>query len=409
MIELREGEAAPVDLSDGDVAHLETVAGGVFSAGRRDTVSGKVHITVRRHAGLWTLPSGRTLCIHPRKGGAADLLAWLAAVDPFMQAITWGHLVRWGGGEGAVTTVLVRTFCGALLAQMAVAGPRREYQSVDGDLEFVRGAVRWSALAQRAAAVTIPCRYWERTPDTDLNRLFAAALDMASSQSVLAAAGGHELIRLRRAFGLVPRAYSSSIADLTRPLRRVDAAFEPVRALAVAVLAGLGRAHGGTERALAFSVNIERLFERTVEAALSTQSWDHPPRFQAPPPYSADGRTGDSRMDALVKLDGQPIVVDAKYAQTASKGHLYQVLAYMKMTSARLGVLVYPAGAVLDARCYRGQGGDPWTVLALEIDPVAIAKGGREAVAAAGAGVRAAIMAEMDGTSCSTASTPAHG
>ncbi len=126
MIELREGEAAPVDLSDGDVAHLETVAGGVFSAGRRDTVSGKVHITVRRHAGLWTLPSGRTLCIHPRKGGAADLLAWLAAVDPFMQAITWGHLVRWGGGEGAVTTVLVRTFCGALLASEFI---RRFYDS----------------------------------------------------------------------------------------------------------------------------------------------------------------------------------------------------------------------------------------------------------------------------------------
>jgi 5-methylcytosine-specific restriction endonuclease McrBC regulatory subunit McrC len=396
VIELREGEATPVDLSDNDIAHLETVAGGVFSATRRDTKTGRVQVTIRRHAGLWTLPSGRALCIHPRKGGAADLLGWLAAIDPFMHSVTWGQIVRWGGSEGAVASVLVRTFCGALLAQMAVAGPRREYRSVEGDLEFVRGAVRWSALAQQAAAVTIPCRYWERTPDTDLNRLFAAAIDAASGQPVLAAAGGHELVRLRRAFGMVPRSYSPSVADMTRPLSRVDASFEPVRSLAVALLAGLGRGHGGSERALAFSVNIERLFERTVEAALSTQTWDHPPRFQAQPPYLADGRAGDSRLDALVRLEGQAVVVDAKYAQAASKVHLYQVLAYMKMLGARLGVLVYPSGAQLEARRYRGQSGsDPWTVLAVEIDPVAIAHGGRAAVAACGVALRAFISAEV--------------
>jgi 5-methylcytosine-specific restriction endonuclease McrBC regulatory subunit McrC len=403
VIELREGEATPVDLSDDDITHLETVTGGVFSASRRDARTGKVHITVRRYAGLWTLPSGRVLCIHPRKGGAADLLGWLAAIDPSMQSVTWGQIVRWGGSEGAVASVLVRTFCGALLAQMAVAGPRREYRSVEGDLEFVRGAVRWSALAQQAAAVTIPCRYWERTPDTDLNRLFAAAIDAASGQPMLATAGGHELVRLRRAFGLVPRSYSPSVADMTRPLSRVDASFEPVRSLAVALLAGLGRGHGGAQRALALSVNIERLFERTVEAALSTQTWDRPPRFQVPPPYLADGRAGDSRLDALVRLEGHVVVVDAKYAQTASKGHLYQVLAYMKMVDARLGVLVYPSGAALDARRYRSQsGGDPWTVLAVEVDPVAIAHGGRAAVVACGAALRAAVSAESVDSSRST-------
>ena len=296
-------------------------------------------------------------------------------------------------------------FCGVLLSQMATAGPRRDHQPVDGDLEFVRGAVRWGAPAQQAASVTVPCRYWERTLDTDLNRLFAAAIDTASGKALLAAAGGHVLVQLRRAFAMVPRTYSAVVADVTRPLRRMDAAFEPARALAIALLTGLGRGHGGTDHAVAFSVNVERLFERTVETALSTQAWDVPPRFQAPPPYLADGGPGNSRLDALVKLDGQLVVVDAKYAQAASKGHLYQVLAYMKMLGARLGVLVYPSGAQLDARRYRGQsGGDPWTVLAVEVDPVLIAHGGRAAVAACGAMLRAFISEEVVD---STPSTPA--
>jgi hypothetical protein len=136
---------------------------------------------------------------------------------------------------------------------------------------------------------------------------------------------------------------------------------------------------------------LARLFERTVEAAVLTQTWDGAPEFQSRPHYVADGEEEDSRIDALVQLCGKQLVIDAKYASAFTKGHLYQVLAYMKMLGAHHGALVYPAPAELPGRTFRSAPGQPsWQVRLHEVDVLSVASG-TGALADLGATLRSSL------------------
>jgi len=46
------------------------------------------------------------------------------------------------------------------------------------------------------------------------------------------------------------------------------------------------------------------------------------------------------------------VVVDAKYKASVSSGNLQQIVAYCLLLGARCGVLVVPAGAIVDRRSY---------------------------------------------------------
>jgi 5-methylcytosine-specific restriction endonuclease McrBC regulatory subunit McrC len=373
MKEAREGVPVDLDLAAGDVIHLRSVLGPTSTFELLST--GRYRTLVRRVAGLWALPSGETLTVHPTKGGGADVFAWLCAVDPRFQPVKWRGTAREGSEvRGNVASVVVRAFAALLEEELARAGPRRDYQRRETDTNVVRGTIRWAALARRTSPVPVPCRFWTRDLDTPLNRLFAAAIFAASAHRDLRDAGGTQLERLRGLFGHIPRLPPAWIVDRTRPLPRLEAGFEAPRSLAIAVIEAVGLAHGGPQRALAFSVDLWRIFELTVEAAVLTQSWDQAPEFQAVPPYLADEDFETSRIDALTWLRGEPIVIDAKYATRFSKEHLYQVLAYMKMLGSRRGALVYPAGSNVGVERFWSAPGRPeWEVRLYEVDPVEVA------------------------------------
>ncbi|MFM2418039.1 MAG: hypothetical protein RL385_2762 [Pseudomonadota bacterium] len=182
---------------------------------------------------------------------------------------------------------------------------------------------------------------------------------------------GPQLPLLLGILGQVPPLLAPDILNLDRPLSRAESEYEPVRRLAVVLLESLGLVHGGARTSVAFKVDLARLFERTLECAIRTQRWSKPPEFQKRPAYA--GEAGErSAIDALVHREDGPLVVDAKYASAFSKGHLYQVLAYMKMAGAERGALVYPAGAEIGSRRYRGTGAERWEVVVHELDPVAL-------------------------------------
>jgi hypothetical protein len=163
--------------------------------------------------------------------------------------------------------------------------------------------------------------------------------------------------------------------DLERPLSRLDAPFEPVRRLAVALIVATGHGLGGNNRSVEFHVDLARLFERTVEAAVALEAWDRAPVPQFRPPYLAGELDGNSRIDVLAVAGDRKLVIDAKYTSAFSKGHLYQVLAYMKMLDASHGALVYPEGAEVPALRFasRAPSAHPWRVDVVFVAPQKVA------------------------------------
>ena len=386
LIEVREGTPRKVTLSAREADFMRGRLGHRF-------VSDGSTITVRRSAGLWALPTGRTLLVRPTKGDGADLLGWMAAVDRRFAGVRWGSLALEGGTSGDVVAIMVRVFCAWLEAELASAGPRRDYQPQHRELSTLRGRIVWNDLARKSLPVRVPCRYWERNLDTPLNRLFAQALNACWTSPVLNAAAPVSLERLRRFFARVPARAPDIMLDLDRPLSRLDAPFEPVRRLAVALILASGHGLGGDERTLEFHVDLARLFERTVEAAVALETWDRPPVPQFRPPYVAGDADGNSRIDVLAVAGGQQLVIDAKYTSAFSKAHLYQVLAYMKMLDASHGALVYPVGAEVPATHFSSLGvaANAWRVELLFVDAQKIATVvGRDELARLGAALRIA-------------------
>ena len=327
----------------------------------------------RRLAGLWTLPSGATLVVEPRKGSGADLFAWICAIDPRLIGHFRG-LASAGTSAGDVGQVAVRTFCALLLGLVQRTGARRQYRERREERATLRGRVEWAAYARQSVSLRIPCVHWERDLDTPLNRLLSLVLHRIAASEVLRKAGGGDLAFLLDVFGHVPQTPPASVRDLGLPLSRLDAEFEPARRLAVVLLDELGLALGGSHAGLSFQVNLARLFEQTVERAVCTVAWSEPPAFQFRPAYEGD-RDGEwSAIDTLVRTADGPLVVDAKYASSFSKSHLYQVLAYMKMVGARCGALVYPTGAELGSRRFRALGTTRWDVHVLDLDIVRVSE-----------------------------------
>lgn len=368
MIRVREGELARVALAHRDVDYLVRTLRG------RALVSTS-ELRVDRVAGIWALPSGRTLTVEPRKGTGADLFAWMCAIDDRLLELNTSPASA-GASQGDLPEVAALTFCHLLTSTLQRVGPRRHYAERRTPQATVRGRIAWSTYAREPLSSRIPCIYWERDLDTPLNRLFSCVVRQLLVDSRLGA-----LLRLRFSglvdlLGGVPPKPPVALLDLKRPLSRTEAAFEPARRMALVLLEMLGLAFTGDLPAFTFSLDLARLFERSVELALQHVPCSAP-RFQVRHTY--DGSDAWSAIDAIVTGAKGPVVVETKYTSAASKPHLYQVLAYMRMIDSRTGVLVYPRGAQLESRRLADRNGT-WEVHVLELDPVLIGKLGRRAL-----------------------------
>jgi 5-methylcytosine-specific restriction endonuclease McrBC regulatory subunit McrC len=369
VIRLREGEAARVTLAQDDAAYLARMLRG------RALVSTN-ELRVDRLAGIWALPSGRTLTVEPRKGTGADLFAWMCAIDDRLAELDTSA-ARAGASQGDLPEAAALTFCHLLTNALQLVGPRRHYAERRTAEATVRGRIAWSRYAREPLSSRIPCVYWERDVDTPLNRLFSRVLRQLLVDPRLSTLLRARFSLLLDLFGGIPPTPPPYMLDLQRPLPRTEAAFEPARKLALVLLERLGLAFTGELPAFAFSLDLARLFERSVERALQHVPCSAPPRYQVRQKY--DSHDAWSAIDAVVTTERGHVVVGTKYASAATKAHLYQVLAYMRMIDSRVGVLVYPSGAhVVSHRV-----ADPkrsWEVHVLQLDPVLISKVGPRAL-----------------------------
>jgi 5-methylcytosine-specific restriction endonuclease McrBC regulatory subunit McrC len=380
VIRLREGEAGCVSLAEGDAAYLARKLGG------RAAVSASA-LRVDRIAGIWALPSGLTLTVEPRKGTGADLFAWMCAIDDRLTELDTSAAPA-GASKGGLPEVAALTFCHLLTNTLQRVGPRRHYAERRTAQATIRGRIAWSTYAREPLSSRIPCVYWERDVDTPLNRLFSRVVRQLLVDSQLGALLRVRFSALVDLLGGVPPTPPPALLDLKRPLPRTEAAFEPARQLAVVLLERLGLAFTGALPAFTFSLDLARLFERSVERALELVPWRAQPRFQVR--HSYDNRDAWSAIDAIVTTERGPVIVETKYASVASKPHLYQVLAYMRMMDSRVGVLIYPSGAEIGSRRLAGPYRS-WEVHILELDPVLISRLGRRALADFAATIIAAL------------------
>lgn len=372
MIHVREGELTTCDLTFSEMTYLERALPG-------HALVTRTQLRVQRLAGIWSLPSGRSLVVAPRKGTGADLFAWMCAVDSRLFELAHSS-TRAGASSGHLVDVAALTFCHLLSATLQRAGPRRNYAERRTESGSIRGRVDWRVYARRALRSSVPCVYWDRVLDTPLNRLFAKVLRQIAAESALKRALSSSITPLLDLLGHVPPTPPHTILDLERPLPRGDATFESARRLAVVLLECMGASFAGEKPAFSFQVDLARLFERSVERALTFLC--SPVHFQFRPPYQGnlDGEGGWSAIDAVVSGSRGRVVIETKYATAFSKSHLYQTLAYMKMIDSSIGVLVYPSGAELPTRRFIADGASRWQVVVRELDPVHVARDGERAL-----------------------------
>lgn len=312
---------------------------------------------VSRLVGHLALPSGTVLRIRSSKASAASLLTWMAFVDPALAGLRWLQKVPNASGEGDIAALTARVFFSELFEALARYGVARRYRREPLLSSVVRGGIDFAALSRMGGNLSkLPCRVWERLPDTPLNRLVVAAMDVIARNPVLRPAYQQDLGRGRAAFVGIP-----SVASAEALLGRVapdrnESGFSVAYALARIIVRGTHLGDGGSLGAPGFLINLEALFEKTVVRSLALAGLPITPKTRVPYTRVADdGTESKGGMEADVVLQDPvtgPVVIDAKYKSSISSANLQQMVAYCSILGAKVGVLVVPEGAVVDLRTY---------------------------------------------------------
>lgn len=221
------------------------------------------------------------------------------------------------------------------------------YQTREERLPTLRGRILMGELAARPwDQWPVPCRYDDFTADVPENRVLLATVVAVRRWTL-----EPELRRLateleERFVEVAPTEAAMFEAELIRE-SPLNEHYQPALALARAVLKGFGVAHSeGSLNAVAFLVDMNRLFEEWIGAELRERLW---PRVQVSEQEGvplSKGPTVRMNPDLLFRARGTVVLVgDVKYKLTGSgiahNSDYYQLLAYATATDVELGILIY--------------------------------------------------------------------
>lgn len=338
---------------------------------------------VTRLVGHLALPSGEILRIRSNKATAASLLAWMAFVDPALAGLRWFQRVPNAATDGDVAALTARLFFTELFDATARHGLARRYRREPTLSPVVRGGIDFTALSRMGGNLSrLPCRVWERLPDTPLNRLVVAAVEVVGRDPVLRPSFQQDLGRARSAFaGIAPMVSPDALSGRVAP-DRVESAFATAYALARIIVRGSHLGDGGALGAPGFLVNLEALFEKTVVRALASSGVATTAKARVP--YwrvNEHGACASAAMEADVVMHDPAlgnVVIDAKYKASISSSNLQQIVAYCSLLQARVGVLVVPVGTVVDRRSYLFRPGELGALRIHVVELQTAARSGRE-------------------------------
>lgn len=221
------------------------------------------------------------------------------------------------------------------------------YQTREARLSTLRGRVLVGELAARPwDQWPVPCRYDDFTADVPENRVLLATV-VAVRHWVLDPKLRRLATELEGRFVEVEGTDAALFeAELIRE-SPLNEHYQAALALARTVLEGLGVSHSkGSLNAVAFLVDMNRLFEGWIGAELSERLW---PSVQVSEQEGVPlSKTPTVRMnpDLLFRAHGTVVLVgDVKYKLTGSgiarSPDYYQLLAYATATDVELGILIY--------------------------------------------------------------------
>ena len=331
-----------------DLAFLQGTLGGNLERRREGWA-------ITRVVGHLALPSGEALRIRSSKASGASILAWMAFVDPALAGLRSLGRVPESVDGGDIGALAARLFFTELFEALGRFGLGRRYLRTRTLGSAVRGRIDFPALVRQGGDLSkLPCRVWERLPDTPLNRLLAAAVDTIAHDPVLRIGFATDVRRAQAALaGVPPR--PSTVVSGTWELDRAERPFLAAQALARILVQGALLGEGAASAGLGFLVNLEVLFEKTVVRALTSVSQV---LAKAPVKYvridqNGYRSTGSMEMDVFMPTSPiGPVVVDAKYKSSLSSANLQQMVAYCFAMGASSGVLVVPRSADTEFRAY---------------------------------------------------------
>lgn len=262
--------------------------------------------------------------------------------------------VRFGGQSTAASApdlvAAMKVVYLEALERLLVRGLRREYQMEQADLVAIRGRADFKQLYLRrfGAFPPVACRYQDYTVDGEANRRLLAALVKLTPAGDRTDPASIALARLLGRFdGVSHRRYSP---DRLTPIHRdrLVATYEPALSIAETVLRDASLETSiGTSGAVAFVVDMNKVYERYVARALCAelQLDDREWRTQTWGLYVDEARKLQMQPDILwVGREGEPLVViDTKYKSVgrASREDVHQVVTYCSALGLRDAVLLY--------------------------------------------------------------------
>lgn len=315
-------------------------------------------VTVRRAAGgQWKLKAGRKVGairignieieVTP-KVGIANMLFFLgyAAHPGFRPEDVAG--IPTTGLWPALATSLIRHIRRALASDLL-----RGYATVDAALPLVRGRIRFGDHIAGRPGIPLPIevQYDEYSKDIPENRILRTAIRRMLAVPQLRPADQADLTELDARMAGVTVLPPGTPPPIWHN-NRLKARYAPALRLSELILQHCSADPGaGPHTIAAFVVNMEKVFEAFIGAALREALSAYPGHTETPAKGALDvAQAIRIEPDVLHVINGQPVAVfDAKYKIEPGAGKptnpdVYQMLAYCTALNLRIGWIIYAEG-----------------------------------------------------------------
>jgi 5-methylcytosine-specific restriction enzyme subunit McrC len=227
-------------------------------------------------------------------------------------------------------------------------GLARDYQDRHEQLATIRGRIDITAQVRTLQGRRLPleCRYQDYTEDSQLNRVLKAAHRRLLRIPGLGADVLRELRADLRLFGEVAEVDYGPKTVPKLQFNRLNEGWRAPGVLAEMILRQDSlRDVTGSLDALSFTVNMNKVFERFVEAVVRREARRAGLTSEAQARRKLTARVR-MKPDLLLREGGRDVAVgDAKYKELAlaewPHADLYQLLAYCDALQLRRGLLIY--------------------------------------------------------------------
>lgn len=341
VIELREYEASePVLLDERALTLLATFPSDRITV-QPTLRTGWYRLRATSWVGAISLP-GLTIRVRPKVKDLRNVLMMFGAS---------AGLTEWTDDDIDYTKAdLIEGVAGLVLREFDATTRRglvHGYQNREERLPVIRGRLMVEELASRPWDIwPAPCRYDDFTADVPENRVLLAAVTHIRRWAI-------QPQERRQAYELVQR--MAEVTDSPFPLwelemvrpTRINEHYSAALALCRLLLEGLGVAHGaGDQRADAFLIDMNKLFEKWVGAELTQRLWPDIEVVEQESVALSNVPGVNMAPDLIFKRAGKTAFVgDVKYKLTSSglsrTDDYYQLLAYTTALRLDRGVLIY--------------------------------------------------------------------